>query len=277
MNAELRDDILSNNYVLGNNANEILRLKIQSSMFENVAKESLIKAGIKKGMICADIGCGPGYVTKMIGNMVGKNGKAVGIDISEDYIKYCKKNLSRNNISFLCSDITKSKDIPDESFDITYSRFMFVHLNNKEKALGEIIRITKRNGTIIIQDLDHAPDSWFTYPKRASAEKLRSIYVKLVKETGGDPFVGRKIYKMFVERGINATVECFSPCIIMKQKPYNELGWRIAMSLKNQILEKGLMKKSEYNKMFNELKEMSHDQHSFVTYSRLFSIIGKKV
>lgn len=274
--ADLRDDILKTDYILGNNANEILRLKIQSSMFEDMAKDSLVKAGVKKGMICADIGCGPGYVTKMIGNMVGEKGRVVGIDINEDYIKYCKRNLRKKNMSFLCYDITKSKNIPDESFDITYSRFMFVHLSNKKKALEEIIRITKKNGTVIVQDLDHAPNSWFTYPKRQSVEKLRSIYVKLVKEAGGDPFVGRKIYKMFVEHGLDTSVECFSPCLVMKQKPYNELGWRIVLSLKNQILERGLMKKTEYDNVFNDLKKMSHDQHSFITYSRLFSIIGKK-
>lgn len=267
---------LKNNYVLGNTSEEIERLKIQSSLFEPIAKDSLFKAGIRSGMICADIGCGSGDVARMIGGIVGNKGQVVGVDINENYIKYCKATTNQKNISFACSDITKSKDLSDESFDIVYSRFMFVHLSDRVTALKHMIRLAKKNGVIIIQELDHSPDSWLSYPKRKSVETLRKLYVKLVRNAGGDPLAGRKLYKMFVDQHLNATVESYSPCLVMGREPYNSLGLKIAQSLKPQILALGLISQKEYDKLFNDLKEMSVDPHSFVLYARLFSVIGRK-
>ncbi len=268
---------MKNRYVLGNTTNEIKRLELQSSLFEPMATDALKKAGIKNGSVCADIGCGPGYVTKVIGKLVGEKGRVIGMDINENYVKYCKSNIKNKNTSFIYHDITKHNHLFSEKFDLTYSRFMFVHLANKSAALKSMLQMTKRGGTIIIQELDHAPDSWLSYPRRKSVEILRHAYVNLVKKSGGDPLSCRKLYKMFVENKMNSHVECYSPCLVMKQKPLNELGWRIAQSLKNQILDTGLMTATEYQKMFNDLKNMSKDPHSFVIYSRLFSIIGKKM
>ena len=267
---------MKNNYVLGNTSSEIERLKIQSSLFESLTKDALLKAGIKKGMKCCDIGCGPGEVTKMMGDIVGNTGKVFGVDINEDYINYCKSTTTQRNISFVCSDITKSKDLPEATFDIVYSRFMFVHLPDKEKMLKHMVRLTKKGGTIIVQELDHAPDSWLSYPKRKSVDTLRKIYVKLVRNAGGDPYAGRKIYKMFVKQNLSSTVESHSPCLVMGKEPYNSLGWKIAQSLKPQIFSLNLMTPKKYDEMMLDLKEMSRDPHSFVLYARLFSIIGKK-
>lgn len=236
----------------------------------------LKKAGIRHGNICADIGCGPGYVTKIIGGMTGRKGKVVGVDINENYIKYCQANIKNRNTSFMCHDISKHNHELTEKFDIIYSRFMFVHLSDTSGAFRSMLDMSKKGGRIIIQELDHAPDSWLSYPRRKSVEKLRGAYVELVRRAGGDPFAGRKLYKMFVEHNMDSYVECYSPCLVMKQKPQNELGWRIAQSLKTQILDNKLMTHAEYQDMFSDLKNMSLDSHSFVIYSRLFSIIGKK-
>jgi len=267
---------LKSKYVLGNTLEEIERLKIQSSLFEPITKGALFKAGIRKGLICADIGCGTGDVTRMIGDIIGKNGRVVGIDINENYIRYCKEQTKQGNVSFVCGDITQYKDFTDESFDMVYSRFMFVHLINRINALKHMIRMAKKGGTIIIQELDHSPDSWLSYPKRKSVDTLRNLYVKLVKNAGGDPLAGRKIYKMFVEHHLDASVESYSPCLLMGKEPYNSLGLKIAQSLKPQILSLGLMSQKKYNEMVNDLMEMSRDPHSFVLYARLFSVTGRK-
>ncbi|MDE1839969.1 MAG: methyltransferase domain-containing protein, partial [Thaumarchaeota archaeon] len=93
---------MDNNYVLGSTSDEIQRLKIQSSLFEPLTRDSLLKGGIQKGMRCCDVGCGPGEVTRMMGEMIGKSGKAVGFDINENYIKYCKASTKQKNVSYVC-------------------------------------------------------------------------------------------------------------------------------------------------------------------------------
>ena len=62
----------------------------------------------------------------------------------------------------------------------------------------------------------------------------------------------------------------------MGKEPYSALGWQLADSLRLQILEHGLQSEQEYAKMYEGLKKLANDRESFVAYSRLFSVIGRK-
>jgi len=266
---------MADDYILGNLANEIARLEIQSAFFEPLTRRTLLKAGISEGMSCLDIGCGAGTVTRMMAQIVGRKGHVTGVDVDGNYLRYCQSK-SDANTDFIRDDICDSRLEKSEHFDIIYSRFMFVHLKDMKKAVQSMKRLVKKGGVVVIEELDHAPDSWLCYPENKSVDTLRETYVTLVRKVGGDPFAGRKIYRLLVEESFDASVECNSPCLLMGHEPYNTLGWRIAESLKPQILGLGLLSYQEYTKMYDDLKQLSYDGKSFVTYARFFSIIGRK-
>jgi len=266
---------MGEDYVLGNLENEITRLEIQSAFFEPLTRQTLSRTGIKKGMRCLDVGCGAGSVTQILAEFVGEKGQVVGTDVDEKYLQYCRNYSTEGNTNFVLDDILKSR-LPKESFDAVYSRFMFVHLKDAEKAIHSMKQLVKKGGAIIIEELDHAPDSWLCYPENKSVNTLREIYVTLVNKAGGDPFAGRKIYSLMVEESLEANLECNSPCLLMGHEPYNALGWRIAESLKPQIMSYGLLSENEYDRLYKDLKQLSIDKKSFITYARFFSIIGRK-
>jgi hypothetical protein len=56
--------------------------------------------------------------------------------------------------------------------------------------------------------------------------------------------------------------------LLMGHEPYSTLGWRIAESIKPQILNYGLLNERKYAKMYEDLKQLSLDSKSFVTYAR---------
>src|ERR671923_2215002 len=99
---------MAQEYILGNSSSEIRRLEIQASLFESLTKQTLLNAGLKKGMSCIDIGCGSGSVTRLMADMVGETGRVVGVDIDERYLQYCTRSInSRLNIEFIHDDICK--------------------------------------------------------------------------------------------------------------------------------------------------------------------------
>jgi ubiquinone/menaquinone biosynthesis C-methylase UbiE len=268
--------IMAKGYVLGNQDNEIARLEVQSTLFEPLTKQTLLNAGLKKGMRCIDIGCGSGSVTRLMAKMVGETGHVVGVDIDKRYLQYCNRSItSRQNIEFIHDDICNSQLHGKERFDIVYSRFMFHHLTDRREAVRSMRRLKKKDGTIMIQDLDHAPGSWLCYPENKVVNKLRKVYVALIKKRGGDPLVGRKLYKLLIDESLSANVDCYSPCILMGQEPYSSLGWQLAKSIKSQILDHGLQSEQEYHEMYEGLRSLAKDKGTFVTYSRLFSAIGR--
>ena len=268
---------MAREYILGNKDREITRLEIQATLFEPLTKQTLLNAGLKKGMRCIDIGCGSGSVTRLMANLMGKTGHVVGVDIDNRYLQYCNSNItSGQNIEFIHDDICKSKLDWEERFDIVYSRFMFHHLADRREAVRSMKRLAKKGGTIMIQDLDHAPSSWLCYPENKAVNTLRKVYVALIKKGGGDPLAGRKLYKLLIDDSLDANVDCYSPCILMGQDPYSSLGWKLAESIKPQILEHKLQSEQEYAKMCQGLRTLAKDKGSFVTYSRLFSAVGRK-
>jgi ubiquinone/menaquinone biosynthesis C-methylase UbiE len=269
--------IVAKGYILGNQDNEIARLEVQATFFEPLTKQTLLNAGVKKGMSCIDIGCGSGSVTRLMAKMVGETGHVVGVDVDKRYLQYCNRSIvtSRQNMEFIYDDICNSQIDDKERFDIVYSRFTFHHLTDRREAIRSMKRLKKNGGIIMIQDLDHAPGSWLCYPENKVVDKLRKVYVALIKKRGGDPQVGRKLYKLLIDESLSTSVDCYSPCILMGQEPYSSLGWQLAKSIKSQILDHGLQSEQEYNEMYEGLRRLAKDKRTFVTYSRLFSAIGR--
>ena len=107
---------MGEDYVLGNLENEITRLEIQSAFFEPLTRQTLLRAGIKKGMRCLDVGCGAGSVTQILAEFVGKKGQVVGTDVDEKYLQYCRNYSTEDNTNFVLDDILKSR-LPKESFE----------------------------------------------------------------------------------------------------------------------------------------------------------------
>lgn len=267
---------MTETYILGDHDSEIERLETQAKLFEPLTRQTLLTAGLKKGMSCADIGCGSGSVSRVMAEIVGTTGRVLGVDLEHRYLQYCRTMSPQDNMEFVRDNICESRLDGKESFDLVYSRFVFHHLKDTKKAVRSMSRLAKREGVIVIQELDHAPGSWLSYPENKAFNDLRQVYVALIKKAGADPLAGRKLYKLLTDESLDASIECYSPCILMGCEPYSSLGWQLADSLKPQILKHRVQSEQEYTNMYKGLKELSKKKGSFVTYARLFSAVGRK-
>jgi ubiquinone/menaquinone biosynthesis C-methylase UbiE len=268
---------VSEEYILGNSTHEIKRLEVQAALFEPLTKQTLLNAGLKKGMSCLDIGCGSGSVARLMARIVGRDGRVVGVDTEDRYLQYCRQRNSalKHNIEYIPHDICKGPLDNKKKFDIVYARFLFQHLRDTQQAVRSMKQMIKNNGSVLVQDLDHAPGSWLCYPENEAFNMLREVYVALIIKAGGDPIAGRKLYKLLIDESMDVDVECYSPCILMGQEPYSSLGWQLAESLRPQISKYALQSEREYAKMDEGLKKLASDRGSFVAYSRFFSVLGR--
>eukprot|EP00829_Urostomides_striatus_P001978 TRINITY_DN1213_c0_g1_i3.p1 TRINITY_DN1213_c0_g1~~TRINITY_DN1213_c0_g1_i3.p1 ORF type:complete len:338 (+),score=37.21 TRINITY_DN1213_c0_g1_i3:64-1077(+) len=84
---------------------------------------SVAEANLKQGDFVLDLGCGAGMDLFLSGTKVGPNGKAVGVDYSEDMVKRGKevaKKYNRNNVEFHFCPID-AMTFPSNSFDVVIS------------------------------------------------------------------------------------------------------------------------------------------------------------
>jgi ubiquinone/menaquinone biosynthesis C-methylase UbiE len=268
---------LTSKYVLGNSKKEIERLNIQSALFEQETIRTLDIAGIKQGMRCLDAGCGLGHTSFLMSERVGNHGKVIGLDINKDNINTCKTNLghiNNNNLEFVVGDLNDSITIKDHSFDFVYSRFLFQHLIEPEKTLAKIIKHTSDGGIITIEELDHG--LWLSHPPDPNLRKLQRAYVGLLKLSGSDPFVARKLYGMFLRNELKPNIAAYSVCVRMNDQPFNMMGVLMAEVLKESILKNNLMTLKQFDEMLTGLREYAMDPTGLALYAIAFRIWVRK-
>lgn len=95
-----------------------------------------------------------------------------GIDLSEDMLKVAKKNNKYENVKFEIADAT-SLQFEDSMFDLSCVSFALHDMipSIREKALKEMVRVTKPKGTIVIVD--------YALPKNKISRFLAYGIVKL--------------------------------------------------------------------------------------------------
>jgi ubiquinone/menaquinone biosynthesis C-methylase UbiE len=152
-------------HVMGRASEEYQRLREQAQGWEAATRAILDDAGLREGMNCLDVGCGPGEVMRLMGERVGKKGKVVGMDI--DGKIGCEalevlKGLGTSNFEFIEANVEQLQDPAKERYDIVYARFLLFHLKQPISALRKMYELTKPDGSIIIRDYDFR--TWDVYP-----------------------------------------------------------------------------------------------------------------
>ena len=117
------------------------------------------KASIKVGETVMDLGSGGGIDCFIAAKTAGREGKIIGIDMTEEMLsraeknrKYVEKNLGYSNIEFrkgLLEDIP----VDPESVDIIISNCVINLSTKKHKVFEEIYRTLKNHGRFVISDI----------------------------------------------------------------------------------------------------------------------------
>jgi ubiquinone/menaquinone biosynthesis C-methylase UbiE len=72
--------LLPDNYLLGHSPDEYERLLRHGRMQEPATRRVFHAVGLRPGWTCLDIGCGPGAVMQVMGELTGPSGEVTGID-----------------------------------------------------------------------------------------------------------------------------------------------------------------------------------------------------
>jgi hypothetical protein len=127
---------------------------------------------------------------------------------------------------------------------------------------------------IAVEELDHG--LWLSYPHNPHVRKLQRAYMNLLKLSGSDPFIARKLYGIFLKVGLRPNVAAYSVCVRMNDNSFNMLGVLMAEVLKESILNYNLMTNLEFDQMLNGLKKYTLNPTGLVLYAIAFRIWARK-
>lgn len=108
--------------------------------------------------VALDVACGPGIVTAAFAPHVAS---IRGQDVVPAMIERARARAAEQNLSNASFDVGDSNALPyaDATFDLVVTRFSFHHFHEPLRALGELRRVCKPSGTIIVADVAPAPEA----------------------------------------------------------------------------------------------------------------------
>jgi ubiquinone/menaquinone biosynthesis C-methylase UbiE len=110
---------------------------------------------IKPGMSVLDIGCGTGLETIRLAKLVAPSGTVVGMDASEKFLDEARRRTAKLGlpIEYRHGDALQLP-FPERLFDVARAERLFPYLADPERALSELIRVTKSGGAVSLIEPD---------------------------------------------------------------------------------------------------------------------------
>lgn len=142
-------------------------------------------AGIKKGMVVVDFGCGRG---ELVFKSAQRGAKAYGFDYSEEAIKIANSLGGQQKGVFFVKPKGRKIPLADNSVEIVFFIDVIEHLypEEAETVLGEFKRILKKEGKIILHTAPNKDfyNTGYVWYSRFAARLVNFLFwKKLFKET----------------------------------------------------------------------------------------------
>jgi len=128
----------------------------------------------KPGEIILDAGCGTGVFTL---DIFSSGSKVIGLDISLPMLIQAKKKLKEYPLWVVLTDMS-NLPFPESSFDKVVSVTALEFIKDAKGAVGELFRITKRGGYIVVATLNSL--SPWASRRKAEAKERQTIFEKAI-------------------------------------------------------------------------------------------------
>ena len=128
----------------------------------------------KQGEIILDAGCGTGIFTT---DILSSGSQVIGLDISLPMLIQAKKKLKEYPFWIILADML-NLPFPESSFDKVVSVTALEFVEDAKGAIGELFRITKRGGCIVVATLNSL--SPWASRRKAEAKERQTIFEKAI-------------------------------------------------------------------------------------------------
>ncbi len=150
-------------------------------------------AEIQNGQTVVDMGSGAGFDAFIVANIVGKEGKVIGVDLSDDMRALANKNAEEGkyqNVEFVKGDI-EELPLEDDLADHVISNCVINLSLNKAEVFKEAYRVLKPGSKLSISDIvlekelpDFIKNSLAGHVACVSGAEEIEVYLQYVRDAG---------------------------------------------------------------------------------------------
>ena len=267
-----RDD-----YVLGTHDDEVARLGLQHLVWRPRALDAWRRAGFTVGQTLIDVGCGPGYATLDLADIVGPRGRIVAIDKSRRFLDVLEERASRRGLARIEAHALDLDDaaLPPVAADGAWARWVFAFVRNPRALLGRVAECLRPGGTFVFHEyIDYRV--WRTAPRCESIEEFVAAVMASWRASGGEPDIGLELPGWLGELGftlasIRPIVDVVSPANFVWQWPKAFLQ----VNLDRQVAL-GTLSAARAAEIARDLERLEAEPHTLMITPLVIEIIAVK-
>ena len=160
----------------------------------------LLRARI--GARLLDVGCGTGEVVRSLAGLVGAHGSVVGVEPSVTMVDEARRRTGDGNlrVEFRTGDIARL-DFDDGTFDGVVCERVFQHLAAPENAIGELVRVTRPGGRLVVLDTD-----WGMHAIHGADPGITARITSVWSDNAANGWSGRRLPGLFAGAGVRDRV-----------------------------------------------------------------------
>jgi SAM-dependent methyltransferase len=248
------------------------RLRTISEIHDSRTRELLKRAGFTAGCSFVEFGCGLGYVTRWA---AAEAATATGIDVNVEQVQACQ-HLARearlSNANFRTGSVYEPSFEPN-TLDMSYNRWLMVHLNRPVDAMRAIRNVLKPGGVMVCEEADVS--AVYAEPPSAAYSDMREIALEAGRARGVDYAGGRWAHTWAKDAGFEIVhVDAYHPHYL--EGPYKSFwNWTLRNACRS-LVQEGTMTESRWQELVDGMTRADESRDTVVAHCRMHQLIARK-
>ena len=263
---------IGDRYVLGDGRSDHDRLRVISEIHDGRTRELLLRAGFAPGKEFVEFGCGLGYVTRWA---AATGARATGIDVNPEQIAVAQDLATEAGLQTAHFRVGSIYDpgLAAASVDVSYSRWLMVHLNRPVDAMRAIHSALKPGGVMVCEEADVS--AVYAEPRSAAYEELRDICLEGGRQRGVSYEGGRRTHLWAKEAGFDVLhVDAYHPHYVTGEHK-GFWNWTLRNAALALVTE-GTLSAARLAELVAGMTEADESPDTLVAHCRMHQVIARK-
>ena len=193
-------------YPLGDDSHELARLGLQHRVWTEVTHAAWRRGNFHFGDTIADLGCGPGYCTLELAQLVGDGGEVIAVDQSARFLDMLRRRADSEGIGNIRPVHCRVADLAlaDRSLDGAFARWLLCFVPDPGALIAHVARALKPGATLVTLD-------YFNYrafrlaPGSPALDEIVAGLERAVQNAGGDVDIQGQVPGFMARAGLRVT------------------------------------------------------------------------